>query len=361
MQPRATPAVPPPMPRAQHRLEPGDRFPEFMLADQTGAMRAFSQRVRGLAMAVFLDSTDALRQSLRGLADAYQAAELDCLAIDGFAIEGVAEGAELWPTILADEAGRIRQSLREMAGRSAAPGGVRTLAFLLDRNQRILAIADDTLDGDLARWALTRWSVEPPAAAAAEIRHAAPVLTIPNVLSRDDCRALIARWHEMGNAPGKVTSLVKGEQVERVYESLKKRRDHRLNDPVVLRPLLALIARRLAPELDKAFHYRAFKFDRVLIACYDAERGDFFRRHRDNQTPATATRRFALTLNLNSEEYDGGELIFPEYGDYRYKPATGAAVLFSCSLLHEALPVTAGQRFALLSFLRDAGDSGPAT
>ena len=98
----------------------------------------------------------------------------------------------------------------------------------------------------------------------------------------------------------------------------------------------------------------------MLIACYDAERGDYFRRHRDNQTPATATRRFALTLNLNSDEYEGGELVFPEYGNDRYKPPTGAAVLFSCSLLHEALPVTSGQRFALLSFLRDAGDSGPA-
>ena len=45
--------------------------------------------------------------------------------------------------------------------------------------------------------------------------------------------------------------------------------------------------------------------------------------------------------------------MFPEYGDYRYKPAAGAAVVFSCSLLHEALPVTRGQRFALLSFMRD--------
>ena len=337
--------------RAQHRLEPGDRFPEFVLADQTGAMRAFSQRVRGLAMAVFLDTTPASRQAIRALTDAYRAVALDCLAIDG-----TAEGAEAWPTILSDEAGRIRQSLREMAGRPASPP--RPLAFLLDRNQRVLALADegDAADGNLARWALARWSEEPAPAPAVEIRHGAPVLTIPNVLSRADCRALIARWHEMGNAPGKVTSLVQGEQTERVYESLKKRRDHRLNDPAVLRPLLTMIARRLGPELDKAFHYRAFKFDRMLIACYDAERGDFFRRHRDNQTPATATRRFALTLNLNSEEYEGGELMFPEYGDYRYKPETGAAVLFSCSLLHEALPVTAGQRFALLSFLRDAGD-----
>jgi predicted 2-oxoglutarate/Fe(II)-dependent dioxygenase YbiX len=343
-------------PQAQHRLEPGDRFPEFMLADQTGAMRAFSQRARGLAMAVFLDSSEALRQSLRALAEAYQTAELDCLAIDGATVDRMAMGAEPSLTILADEAGRIRQSLREMAGRPAALGGAGPLAFLLDRNQRILALADTgESGGDLARW-----SEEPPPAPAGEIGGVAPVLTVPNVLSRADCRALIARWHEMGNTPGKVTSLVQGEQVERVYESLKTRRDHRLNDPAVLRPLLALIARRLAPELDKAFHYRAFKFDRVLIACYDAERGDYFRRHRDNQTPATASRRFALTLNLNSDEYEGGALIFPEYGNHHYKPPTGAAVLFSCSLLHEALPVTSGQRFALLSFLRDAGDSGPA-
>jgi hypothetical protein len=31
-------------------------------------------------------------------------------------------------------------------------------------------------------------------------------------------------------------------------------------------------------------------------------------RHRDNTTPDTTNRRFALTLNLNSDEYDGGEL-----------------------------------------------------
>jgi hypothetical protein len=125
----------------------------------------------------------------------------------------------------------------------------------------------------------------------------------------------------------------------------------------VRKPLMALIARRLGPELNKAFCFGSFRFDRVLIACYDSDRGDYFRRHRDNTTPATAGRRFALTLNLNSDEYDGGELMFPEYGDYRYKPPTGAVVVFSCSLLHEALPVTRGQRFALLSFLLDPTDA----
>jgi predicted 2-oxoglutarate/Fe(II)-dependent dioxygenase YbiX len=299
--------------------------------------------VRGLASVVFLDTDGALRASLRGLMNAYQAARLDCMAI-----EATAKDSEPWPIVLADEAGRIRQSLREMSGRA----GTQPLAFLLDRNQLILAIDDE---GDLAHRALARWSEE-RAPEGREVRQAAPVLIVPNVLSPGQCRALIARWHELGHEAGTVTSLVKGQQVQRVYEDLKKRRDHRLSDPEVRRPLMAMIGRRLASELDKAFHYRNFRFDGAEIACYDAERGDYFRRHRDNQTPSTAGRRFACTINLNSDEYEGGELIFPEYGDDRIKPPAGAAVLFSCSLLHEALPVTRGRRFALLTFLRDAGD-----
>jgi predicted 2-oxoglutarate/Fe(II)-dependent dioxygenase YbiX len=340
----------PATPRARHRLEPGDRLPEFMLPDHTGVVRGFYQRTLGLGMAVFLDSDDALRQSLRDLAEAYQAAQLDCLTIDA-----TAQYADSSLCILADETGRIRQVLRELSGHSSGPASGGAIGFLLDRNQRILAVSNE---GDLALWALTRWSAEPPPPVG-EICHAAPVLTMPNVLSRADCRALIARWHEMGHEPGAVTSTVKGEVVHRVYEDLKKRRDHRLDDPAVRKPLMAIVARRLGPEMEKAFCYGSFKFERVLIACYDSSRGDYFRRHRDNNTPSTTGRRFALTINLNSDEYDGGELMFPEYGDYRYKPAAGAAVVFSCSLLHEALPVTRGQRFALLSFMSDL-DKTPA-
>ena len=58
----------------------------------------------------------------------------------------------------------------------------------------------------------------------------------------------------------------------------------------------------------------------------------------------------AMTLNLNTEAYDGGHLRFPEYGSTLYRPDTGEAVIFSCSLLHEAMPVTQGRRFALLTF-----------
>jgi len=67
-------------------------------------------------------------------------------------------------------------------------------------------------------------------------------------------------------------------------------------------------------------------------------------------TSEAAYRRFAMSLNLNSEEFSGGELRFPEYGPQRYKPDTGAAIVFSCSILHEALEVTEGRRFVLLAF-----------
>ncbi len=59
---------------------------------------------------------------------------------------------------------------------------------------------------------------------------------------------------------------------------------------------------------------------------------------------------FALTLNLN-DDYTGGELRFPEYGSQLYRPDPGAALIFSCSHLHEVRDVTAGRRFVLLSFL----------
>ena len=61
----------------------------------------------------------------------------------------------------------------------------------------------------------------------------------------------------------------------------------------------------------------------------------------------------AVTINLNAEDYEGGDLAFPEFGALTYRPATGDAVVFSCSLLHEALPVTRGRRYAFLPFLYD--------
>jgi hypothetical protein len=37
---------------------------------------------------------------------------------------------------------------------------------------------------------------------------------------------------------------------------------------------------------------------------------------------------------------------------YRFCPVAGGALIFSCSLIHEPLPVTEGERFVLLNICR---------
>jgi predicted 2-oxoglutarate/Fe(II)-dependent dioxygenase YbiX len=94
----------------------------------------------------------------------------------------------------------------------------------------------------------------------------------------------------------------------------------------------------------------------VRIGCYDAAEQGYFRAHHDNTTPATEHRRFAITINLNTGDYQGGALRFPDYGPQLYVPPVGGAVVFSCSLLHEVLPVTAGRRFGLFTFFSTEAD-----
>lgn len=61
-----------------------------------------------------------------------------------------------------------------------------------------------------------------------------------------------------------------------------------------------------------------------------------------------------MSLNLNTGASTRGLLRFPEFGRDRDEPPAGGAVLFGCSLLQEALPVTAGRRFAVVTFFADA-------
>jgi predicted 2-oxoglutarate/Fe(II)-dependent dioxygenase YbiX len=105
--------------------------------------------------------------------------------------------------------------------------------------------------------------------------------------------------------------------------------------------------------IERAFMWRPTRMERYLIACYDSASGGFFKPHRDNSTHGTAHRRFAVTINLNAGEYEGGDLRFPEFGTQTYRAPTGGAVVFSCALLHEATPVTRGERYAFLPFLYD--------
>lgn len=178
----------------------------------------------------------------------------------------------------------------------------------------------------------------------------APVLVIPNVLDRAFCRSLIEFYQAQGGSPSGFMRQIDGKTVGIFDDNFKKREDVFIQEPKLLPKLNDYIIRRVKPEVQKAFQFTITRFERYMVACYDAENGGFFRPHRDNLSAGTLHRRFAMTLNLNVGEYTGGYLRFPEYAPHGYRAETGSAIIFSCSLLHEATVVTGGQRFALLSF-----------
>jgi predicted 2-oxoglutarate/Fe(II)-dependent dioxygenase YbiX len=338
-------------------LGPGDRAPDFVLPDATGAFRHFTERARGLPIFLILLPEDSTAAAVTAQEITDRAVEICGLGVDVIAIRAGEASPPAVPaatgvTWLADPKGKILDAFRSAAGLPRD----QPAALLLDANQRVIEV---NAGADLLAWGRTRLTAMPAAEPAQTLGSVAPVLIVPNVLDRAACRALIQRWEKLGHDEGSVTSIIDGAEVQRVYHAMKRRRDHAIQDERLLKGLIQIVGRRLAPELDRAFGFRRFRFDRFIITCYDAERGDYFRRHRDNASPGTADRRYALTLNLNTEEYEGGDLLFPEYGSHRYRPATGGAILFACGLLHEALPVTRGRRFTLLSFLRDPPSSTP--
>lgn len=191
-----------------------------------------------------------------------------------------------------------------------------------------------------------------PGLHAGTVLHA-PVLIAPRIFEPAFCRSLIEYYEDRG---GKVSGVMReeaGKTVLRTDDGFKRRSDCLIEDEKIRAAIMQRMYWRLTPEIEKAFAWRPTRVERYIVARYDGESGGFFRPHRDNNTAGTAHRRFAVTINLNAEEYEGGDLRFPEFGGRTYRAPTGGAVVFSCSLLHEATPVTRGKRYAFLPFLYD--------
>jgi hypothetical protein len=202
--------------------------------------------------------------------------------------------------------------------------------------------------------ALNALAQTPPPDQHAGAQLHAPVLIAPRIFEPEFCKVLIDYYNGRGGEPSGVTQeSPEGKTFVKLDDAFKRRADVLIDDAKLREAAMHRIYWRLGPEIEKAFMWRPTRMERYLIACYDAESGGFFKPHRDNTTAGTAHRRFAVTINLNAGEYDGGDLRFPEFGSRTYRAPTGGAVVFSCALLHEATPVTRGKRYAFVPFLYD--------
>jgi len=238
-------------------------------------------------------------------------------------------------------------ALREMPD-GAAPV-YRCFWLVLDPMLRVLASAPL----DEAERVLRLIAELPAQDAHAGCELHAPVLMLPRVFEPDFCRQLIERYQRHGGSESGFMREVDGKTTAVLDHGFKRRADYDIDDDTIRRAARERIQRRVVPAIEQAFQFGVTRMERYIVACYDAESGGHFRAHRDNTTKGTAHRRFAVTINLNTDEFQGGELRFPEFGARAYRAPTGSAVVFSCSLLHEVLPVTSGRRFAFLPFLYD--------
>lgn len=226
--------------------------------------------------------------------------------------------------------------------------------LILDERLRVLALLPFDADPEnhaeqVLNYVKQLPSLGPPRLAAPQ----APVLIVPRLFERELCLALIDYYERHGGEESGFMREVEGRTVAVMDSGFKRRRDQLIADEGLRQACMARLAHRLVPEIQKAYQFQATRIERYIVACYDASSGGYFRPHRDNTTKGTAHRRFAVSLNLNTGDYEGGMLRFPEFGPALYAPPAGGAVVFSCSLLHEATPVVRGKRYAFLPFLYD--------
>lgn len=334
-------------------LEPGARAPNFFLPDQRDIIISLYDKVKGGPILVLFYPSAVDRASeaeLNALFDRAPALLAAGAHIFTLGSDGVAQTAEL-----AKQRTAPFFMLSDGEGRAAGMWGVtdELTVFVLDPNQRVLArlTPGETTLADQARQVIEGLGKPEPFATPAH----PPILVIPQAFDRAFCRYLIAQYWSRGNEESGTFRMVEGKMVHKPNHDVKRRRDHHVLDKDLLDKIGGKIRARVLPEIKRAFQFDVTRVEEFKIVCYDAEDGGYFYVHRDNTTPQTQHRRFALTLVLNGEDFEGGSLRFPEFGDGTYQPGTGDAVVFSCSLLHEVLDITRGHRFVLLSFLYDEG------
>jgi predicted 2-oxoglutarate/Fe(II)-dependent dioxygenase YbiX/peroxiredoxin len=334
----------------QGPLTVGERLHNLTFLDHKD--RPFSlyhDRVYGWPKAIVLAaSPEDVVPELEGFARVHQAlgrTETQILAITRAPANvnaAVAERLKLPFLVLSDPEGALHRA----AGLDDTGAAV-TLLFdsILRLERKITAsngarLAEAALKHAQARLKLQQRSI---------VTAQAPILAVPNVLDRDHCRRLIAYWEQGQKFDNSVAS--SKVLTNRASAKTKMRADVILpEDSSESQELIEAIRRRLLPEVLKGFGFRVSRMEHFRVGCYDSASGGYFAPHRDNTTPLTKHRRYAITLNLNTGEYEGGLLRFPEYGPQFYAPPAGGAVVFHCSLLHFALPVTRGRRFVIVGF-----------
>ncbi len=332
-------------------LAVGDPLPAVRLCDQGGKdVDIYTDSIAGDPVVLFMcadgHDVEALTQIQRfsELAAEFKRAGAHVFIVTGKAADAnraLAEALEAELSILSDPKGELLGRFG-LAMTGAGPNS-HNLSAVLRPNLRIAKILDGLSQADAA---LAGCAALAPVGGAPVIGAHAPVLLVDEIFPPEFCDFLIDVWRRGDKQDNQVTS----QSGDSGNARIKQRTDHLIYDDDICNKIHGLLKRRVVPEMNKAFRFDVTRAEVYRIGCYDAESGGHFRRHRDLGAAHVDYRSFAHSINLNTGDYEGGQILFPEFGPGLYQAPRGGGVVFSCSLLHEVLPVTKGRRFTLLTF-----------
>ncbi len=182
-----------------------------------------------------------------------------------------------------------------------------------------------------------------------------------NFLGPEKCSELLDIIRKQGSGWLKVMDLDKTTQ-EQTANKVDENRVTELVDMEEHQAMLnALVADLIKEEIEPGTGTRIEWFEEPQILKYKP--GGFYASHADaesydNQLDAwvkVLDRDWSLLLYLN-DGYEGGEIKFNKF-NYQVKPKTGTLIYFPADgrYMHTALPVTAGERYALVSWMAQEG------
>jgi hypothetical protein len=316
------------VPEGEALLQPGDRMPNFILPDTTGGLRHFYETLSGRATVLLLPANTARQDQwdeIKGFAAAWPelaAQGIDLTVVSNDGIDSLAMVSKTIPEAawFADVNGLVNMKLRNAARFDLA--GI--VCLLLDADQRVIALRGH--EPGHAEWALATYRAQ-PRVEPATLTAMAPVLLLPAVLDHALCAELAGQLGDAG-AAGPVL----------------------LDDALAARTM-RLLLRRVGPEIDRAFSFDDFIVEPLRLR---RDQADTTERERLRIEPDGKGRGFVLLLDLGAEDYEGGEILFPEYGPHRYRPGTGGVAVYADTLLRELRPLTKGRRSLLTTLLRRA-------
>ena len=333
-------------------LKPGDFAPNFVMPDRQGNPQSiFSQELAGQTIVAFLvnptsDVSDHFLFWIESHNKLFLSKNVKPLVIASSQTKdfGGFKGSKKIE-VLFDLDRRFTEAL----------GFVKPLStpavLIVDRNGRIITLLEYCKLGEVLNDLIVYCDAELNRYPPQVISNQTPVLLVPRILEIDECDQFIVHWALGEKRQNEISSGTIENNKPRSSGEVKRRTDVLVPDDHSLNKIIQTrINTRVLPEITKAFRFDAKAFDVIRIGCYDSEVKGFFKPHRDTLSDDPANpRKFALSLNLN-DEYTGGAIRFPEYGTQTFSPEKGGGIVFSCALLHEALPVETGQRFGIFLF-----------